>query len=254
GAEGNDKHAMIAGTPGTRDFLFYAQKWSWDNHNDWGRPGVQSAYGPAWAQVSMTPFKNYKAFTSEGGHREPLIVSGAGVKLKPGTINRSLLHVMDIAPTILELAGVKHPETYQGKPVAPIQGKSWVPMLEGKTEGPRTDKDWLGWEVFGNRAIRQGNWKLVWEHKPFGTDEWELYNLTDDLGEKHDLSAQYPDKKRQLLSLWDEYVKTNSVIIPDRDPFEGMEEKLPPRVPVTEGWPPLIYKKQFVPPKELLKE
>ncbi|MEW6368397.1 MAG: arylsulfatase [Acidobacteriota bacterium] len=250
GAEGNDVGAFIAGTPGTVDYLFYATHYSQTHINDLGRSGSHTAYGPAWAQVSMTPFRDFKSFTAEGGIRLPLIIAGAGVQQKAGTINRSLLHVMDLAPTILEIAGVTHPSTYEGHPVAPIQGRSLIQILQATADSVRGENDWLGWEVFGNRAIRQGDWKIVWGWKPFGSSDWELFNVAQDPGERQDLSQKYPDRKQQLLALWDEYVRTNNVILPSRQPFEGMEEKLPPRVPVDESWPPLKFKKQFVPPDD----
>lgn len=253
GAEGNDLAKIIAGTPGTKDFLLYARRYNQTHPNAWGRPGNTTTYGPGWAQVSATPFREHKMFLAEGGIRTPLIVGGAGVQRKAGSINHSLLHVMDVAPTVLEFAGLSHPATYNGHPVAPMQGKSWMPMLAGKTDAVRGPYDWLGWESMGFHAVRQGDWKLLWEHKPYGKEDWTLYNLAQDLGEQHDLAAQHPEKVKQLLALWDEYVKTNNVILPDRHMFEQMEKQLPTRTRVDEGFPPLIFEKPFVPPKELVK-
>ena len=84
-----------------------------------------------------------------------------------------------------------------------------------------------------------------------GTAEWELHNLREDPGEMLDVSDQHPQKKRELLALWDQYVNENGVIIPDRHLFESLEDQLPVRVPVNEGWPPMNSKKPFVPPAEL---
>ncbi len=133
-----------------------------------------------------------------------------------------------------------------------MQGKSWRSTLASQAESPRDAEDWLGWELWGNRAIRKGDWKLLWLHKPMGTADWELFNLREDLGETKNLASQYPDKVRELLALWDEYVKTNNVIIPDRHLFESLEDALPVRVPVSEGWPPMNFEKPFVPPNELV--
>ncbi len=83
-----------------------------------------------------------------------------------------------------------------------------------------------------------------------GTADWELFNLRADPGETQDLSSKYPEKKKELLALWDEYVKTNNVIMPNRHMFETLEDILPVRVPVDEGWPPLNFKQPFVPPRE----
>ncbi len=179
----------------------------------------------------------------------PLIVSGPGVR-GAGELNKqAILHVMDIVPTVLELAGVEHPSTYAGRQVAPVQGKSWVAMLAGMTQSPRTADDWLGYELFGNRAIRQGDWKISWLYRPMGTHDWQLFNLAEDPGEQYDLSAKFPEKKKVLVALWDEYVKTNGVIIGERSPFERARKGLPDPVPELDNYPPfrgleaLPYKK-----------
>jgi len=254
GAEGADLFSMIAGTPGSRDYLFAAIHWSQNNPNAWGDPGSWPAYGPMWAQVSMTPFSQYKGFLAEGGIRNALIVSGPAVKRPKGSINQGLMHVADIMPTLLELAGTSYPKTYKGKDVPPALGKSWGPVLAGESESPRTDQDVLAWEVFGNRAVRQGNWKLRWQIKPFGTGDWELFDLASDAAEVKDLAAERPDKLKEMVALWDQYARTNHVILPSRSPFETMEKQLPQRVPVQAGYPPINLKRQFVPPKDMLAE
>jgi arylsulfatase A-like enzyme len=254
GAEGTDLFAMIAGTPGTRDFLFAAIQWSQNHPNAWGDPHSYVGYGPMWAQVSMTPFSQYKGYMAEGGIRNALIVSGPIVKLAKGSINRGVLHVADIMPTLLEVAGASYPSTVNGQELPPLLGKSWVRLLAGEEESPRSTQDYLAWEVFGNRAVRQGDWKLRWQYKPYGTGEWELFNLADDVAERHDLSAQQPDKVKALLALWDDYVRANNVILPSRVVSEGLEKKLPDRYPVEAGFPPLIYKRQFIPPTNMLAD
>jgi arylsulfatase len=255
GAEGNDLHAMIAGAPGTRDFLFAAMHWSQTHPNAWGDPGSWLAYGPAWAQVSMTPFSQYKAWLAEGGIRNALIVSGPGVKRPAGSINtQGTMHVADIMPTLLEVAGTSYPKTYKGKDLPPALGKSWVPVLEGRAESPRTDQDVLAWEVFGNRAVRQGNWKLRWEWRPFGKGDWELFDLAADPAELKDLAAERPDKLKEMVALWDDYVRSNNVVLPNRSPHEALEKALPQRVPVQAGYPPLNLKRQYVPPRDMLAE
>jgi arylsulfatase len=146
---------------------------------------------------------------------------------------------MDIVPTVLELAGVQHPPTYMGREIAPVQGKSWVAMLDGRTQSPRDPGDWLGWELFNNRAIRQGDWKISWLYEPFGTYDWQLFNLANDPGEAYDLSDEFPQKKKELVALWDEYVETNGVIIGERSPFERARKALPDPVPEFDDYPPV---------------
>lgn len=252
GAEGNDLRAMVAGRPGTMGFLHGMNNFAENNHNSLGRKGTYSEYGPAWAQVSMAPFRIYKGWVAEGGIRSPLIVSGPGVKGAGKLNKKAVLHVTDIAPTILELAGIKHPSTYKGRKIKPMQGKSWVAMLNGTTQSPRSSKDWLGWELFGNRAIRQGDWKISWIYQPLGTEKWQLFNLARDPGEQNDLSNKHPKKRKQLIALWGEYVKTNGVIIGDRSPFEQARKQLPDRVPETDNYPP-VRGMEAIPYKKLLK-
>jgi arylsulfatase A-like enzyme len=252
GAEGTDLFAMIAGAPGTRDFLFAAKAWSQTHPNAWGDPGSYVGYGPMWAQVSMTPFSQYKGWMGEGGIRNALIVSGPAVKRQKGSINRGLMHVADLMPTLLDIAGATYPRTLGGRELPPLMGKSWGPVLAGQAESPRTDQDYLAWEIFGNRALRQGDWKIRWEYKPFGKAEWELFNLATDPAERKDLAAEHPDRLRAMLALWDEYARANNVVLPSRSMFETMVDQLPPRVPVEAGYPPLVLKGQFVPPKEMM--
>jgi arylsulfatase len=254
GAEGTDLFEMIAGKPGTRDYLFAAIHWSQTHPNAWGDPGSYVGYGPMWAQVSMTPFSQYKGWLAEGGIRNALIVSGPAISRPKGSINHGLMHVADLMPTLLEIAGASYPKTYKGRELAPLMGTSWGKVLAGQAESPRTEQDYLAWEVFGNRAVRQGDWKIRWEYKPFGKGDWELFNLAADPAERNDLAAERPDKVKALIALWDDYVRKNNVILPSRSMFETLDDQLPKRVPDDAGYPPLIYKKQFVPPKDMMAD
>jgi len=200
-----------------------AKKWFFENFDtrpeSWGRKGSAVDYGAAWAQVGSTPFRLYKAWTAEGGIRSPLIISGAGVK-NPGAIKPSVMHVTDFVPTFLELAGTQHPSVTDDK-LAPLIGKSLTPLMTGKTESVRTEEDWIGEELFGNRMIRQGDWKLCYILKTAGgSGEWELFNLKTDPAETTDLSKQEPGKTKTMLALWDKYVAQNGVILTNDGPFK----------------------------------
>ncbi len=221
GAAGEDLAELVTKlAPTARDW--FAR--TFDNRPDnWGRPGSCVEYGPPWAQISSVPFRLFKGVVAEGGIRAPLIVSGPGVK-HAGAINHSILHVMDIMPTFLELADVEHPATLDGNQIAPPQGKSICPLLAGRATEIRTESDWLGWELFGNRAIRQGDWKLLYLLKAAGgIGDWELFNLKDDPAEMHDLSAKHPEKREALLKLWDGYVKQNGVVVSEAGPYAQQE-------------------------------
>ena len=191
----------------------------WDNSKFeyWGKKGTFIQYGAAWAQVSAGPFRMFKGFLSEGGIRAPLIISGRGVS-GSGRISDAITHVMDIPATILNAASVTHAGSYAGKKVASLQGKSLSPILTGARTTVRGPSDWLGWELFGNRAIRQDNWKLLWLCEPYGTGSWQLYDLKADPAEMNDLASAQPKIREQLVRHWAEYAKENNVILPNSSP------------------------------------
>jgi len=201
-----------------------AKKWFFENFDtrpeNWGRKGSNVDYGAAWAQVGSTPFRFYKHWVAEGGIRTPLIIAGAGVK-NAGAIKPAVMHVTDLVPTFLELAGVKHPSETDKK-LAPLRGKSLTPILTGKTESVRTEEDWIGEELFGNCMIRQGDWKICRLLKTAGgTGEWELFNLKTDPAETTDLSKQQPERTITMIALWDQYVEQNGVILTDDGTFKA---------------------------------
>jgi arylsulfatase len=246
GAEGSDVFGMISGTPGTPNHAFAASAWPKRQPEDWGEPGSFVTAGPMWAQVSVTPFSQYKGSLAEGGIRSGLIVSGPAIKRTPGSINHGLMHVADVMPTLLAVAGARYPRTSaDGRALPPLIGKPWTAVLAGRAESPRTPRDAIAWQLFGNRAVRQGDWKARWLAKPFGKGEWELFNVTADPGETQDLAAAKPYTLRRLLTSWDDYVKTNGVVLPDRTVFDGR---------VDADFPPLMQMRQFVPPPEMMAE
>ena len=170
-----------------------------------GKPGSFIEYGPGWAQVGSTPFKLYKSFMYEGGIAVPAIAWGPGIK--GGALKREFAHVTDVAPTIFELAGARHPGTeYQGKPVLPLRGKSMVSWLKGKAPTVRSSQDAVGWELGGRKALRKGDWKIVYANKPWGKDGWELYNIAKDRTESRDLADENPQKLGEMIVAWKQYV------------------------------------------------
>jgi len=228
GPDVSDKAANLKNYPSTAAANWMAKTYTHGFQN-WGRADSFTAYGPSWAQVSCTPFFGFKYTTYEGGTRSPLIVVTPDKK-GAGKINtEALLHVKDITPTLLELAGIGRNDY---KTSIEIQGKSWAQMLTGKVISPRSDNDYLGTELYNAKSIRKGDWKIVNMYVPIGTGEWQLYNMKNDPGERFDLASEYPEKLHELIADWDEYMKVNNVILPNRTPFDGVEEKLPPRPPV----------------------
>ena len=186
---------------------------------NFGRQYSRMAAGPAWAQVSMTPFRLFKLVVAEGGIRSPLIMAGPGVE-KPSTRSGAFSHVMDIAATILEAAQTPHPGTsYKGRQVERLRGRSLFPVLSGKASVVYKDDTAVSWELFGMRAVRKGDYKLLWLVKPFGPDDWQLYNLAKDPGETVDLSGRRPELRNEMIEIWNRYSQETGVILPTKNLF-----------------------------------
>ena len=181
-----------------------------------GKPNSYTWYGPNWGRVSAAPFLHYKGFTSEGGIRVPAFVSYPG-KLPVNQVFHEVVSVKDVMPTLLELAGVTHPEEYKGRNVLPIQGKSLLTALSNEHQQFRDDNDFFGTESYGRRAIRKGDWKILLLPPPQGQGQWQLFNLISDPSEQHDIADQYPDKLQELSRLWLEYSQNNHVILPNKE-------------------------------------
>ncbi|MFC6997092.1 arylsulfatase [Rufibacter roseus] len=162
-------------------------------------PGPQTVHagiGPEWAHVANTPFRYYKARVYEGGIATPLIVHWP-LKIKSGgDITNYPGHVMDIMATCLEASGAVYPSTFAGRPITPMQGKSFLPTVAGNKQKGHSV---IFWEHFGAGALRQGDWKLV---RLDANDTWKLYNLAVDRTELQNLSERYPQKVQELSQTW----------------------------------------------------
>ena len=177
-----------------------------------GRPGSAIDMGPGWAQASMSPSRMYKAYTSEGGVRVPLLVKLPGDADNAGTMNHSFFHVRDIMPTLLDAAGVAAVAEIDGRTVAPLQGQSVLDLFAGETETAYAGADQVGTELFGMKSYVSGNWKILRMPQPVGTGEWELHDLSEDPAEMNDLSATYPDRLNEMVALWEQYKTDNGVL------------------------------------------
>lgn len=179
------------------------------------------SYGPIWAAVSATPFAGGKGDTLEGGIRAPAIVAGPGVR---HGVSAALLHVTDIFPTVLELAGVPADTT--------LPGRSWASFLAGRQESPRAPDAELNWELFYRAAARKGDMKAVFLPNriplygaitPPGSVRWELYDMARDPGETRDLATEEPETLRALHQQWLRYARDNGVVLlpEDEEPAPG---------------------------------
>jgi len=183
-----------------------------------GRPNSYVWYGPRWAQAATAPSRLYKTHTSEGGIRVVAFLTGQGFERqglgRQGQISHAFATAMDIAPTLLDLAGVAHPAPHwRGRAVEPMRGRSLVPYLSGQAEQTHTDAVATGWELFGRCAIRRGDWKALLAPPPDGPGEWQLYDLAADPGEINDLALAEPERLAGLVRDWNAYVAETGVLI-----------------------------------------
>lgn len=172
-------------------------------------PGPRTTYasiGQRWANVANTPYQYWKAESYEGGIHTPLIAFWPkGITAKKGSFSAQVGHVMDFMRTFIELTGATYPKTYKGQAIIPTTGVSLVPSFKGKASaGHKT----LFNEHFGARYARSDDWKLVSASRD---TSWHLFNLTTDKTETQDVTVRYPEKVRQLDSLWHQWANTHQV-------------------------------------------
>jgi arylsulfatase len=173
-----------------------------DGHDPSAPPGSAATHlclGPGWSSAANTPLRRHKTWVHEGGISTPLIAHWPqGIRAR-GELRRSPGHVIDLVPTILELAGSQRAGTWNNQPVPPPPGRSLVPLFA--RDGTVTH-EYLWWEHEGNRALRMGDWKVV----AAGKDApWELYNLKTDRGESHNLANKKTGRLNELVRIWNSH-------------------------------------------------
>jgi arylsulfatase A-like enzyme len=179
-------------------------------------------YGRGWANVSNTPFREYKHWVHEGGISTPLIAHWPATIKAQGELRHTPSHLIDIMATCVDVSGAKYPEAYQDQAIKPLEGVSLVPVF---LEQP-VDREAIYWEHERNCAIRQGKWKLVGKGilGPEGpnAEKWELYNIEADRSELNDLAATHPDRVNAMSDLYLTYCKRANVL-----PFQGQKPPKP---------------------------
>lgn len=195
GAEGNLPEDIMGGSQ--RDWI----RDNFDNSlENIGNKGSYVGYGPSWAAVSQTPYRGAKGFTYEGGTRAPAFITYPG--WRDGQQADTFFQVKDIAPTLLDVAGLTHPDAYDGHVVAPMDGSSMLDWLEGRAEIVHPAGQPVCTELFGRIAVWKGDDKLVYSNEPWGTGDFELFDLAKDPTEQNDLSAARPERVTALKADW----------------------------------------------------
>ncbi len=171
-----------------------------------GGPGTYMSYGSGWANACNTPWRLFKHYNHEGGIATPFIAHWpAGLK-RSGQVDPRPSYLTDVMPTCLEVAGAAYPARYRGHDILPPEGVSLVPSFRGEPARPRM----LFVEHEGNRAVRDGKWKLVaLRGKP-----WELHDIEADRGELNDLATRNPAEVARLSRAWDDWAERCNVTPP----------------------------------------
>jgi arylsulfatase len=193
-----------------------------NSYENLGNPTSWVNLGPGFAQATTAPFRLFKGFPTEGGHKvtsfayHPSLASG-------GIIDDQYLSLMDVMPTFLDIAGAEFdPTTVRGREVVPMDGRSFAAAL-GDADNPiYGPHDVIAYELHGQRYLQRGDWKILWEQQPiniYWDDEypdrwntWQLFNLANDPTEQHDLAVDEPELTAELVALWEQWADDNNVI------------------------------------------
>lgn len=197
--------------------IAFARRWLEKNfHRDvetLGEKGSWTSAGRHWGSVSNTPLSGLKFTAGEGGVRVPLIIAGSPL-IKPGVVNREFTHITDIAPTLLEIAGVSPPSEEEGRET--MSGRSLLPLFVPGFGPLHAHHEVTGYEFSGNSALYRGDFKLVRNQPPAGDNLWRLFNIKDDIAETSDLSERFPDLYRVMQQDYSQYTERAGVLpMPD---------------------------------------
>jgi arylsulfatase len=195
-------------SPGEEGRRFLSQ---FDNSiENLGQPNSHYAYGAGWGSAASGPLNQFKLTPGEGGVRSPLIVTGPGIKEQHQV--ESFAYITDIMPTMLEMANIQHPETYMGREVAPMRGRSVTGLLSDEQTAIYGPDESVGAEMAGGKWLRRGDYKAVLVPPPFGPGTWQLFNMAEDPGETNDLSSTSPEILAELKAAWQLYADEVGVV------------------------------------------
>jgi len=211
----SDNGAEGAGPADPDNFAIQRQLSTLNYRSDYNTLGLKGSYNtisPSFASAAVSPLAYYKFYAGEGGMRVPLIVAGNALPRR-GVLSDAFSFVTDITPTILSFAGIEPPQgRYGGKPIEPMVGRNLMPVLQGGAERVYSEDDAVGYELAGNAALFQGDYKIVFNRGPLGDDRWHLFNIKADPGETRDLSSERPERLQRMLAAYEQYVIDNHVL------------------------------------------
>ena len=211
-----------------------------------GGADTYHGYGKAWANVSNTPFREYKHWVHEGGISTPLVAhwpKGISAKLR-GKFEHQPAHLIDLMATCVDLAKADYPKEVKGQKIVPMQGVSLKPTFSGKAI---KREDPIYWEHEGNRAIRIGKWKLVAKGS---NGAWQLYDLKEDRSELNDLSEKHPQRAKEMADQWEAWaIEAKAKPWPWNRKKSSFSKKkvfnLEPDANLPSGVAPMVAKKAF---------
>jgi len=178
-----------------------------------GGPKSFTSYRTPWANLSDTPFQMFKHYTDEGGIATPLIAWAPKYIARKNVLEHTPAHVMDLHPTLLRLAGASYPDRFKGHSIHRLAGEDFWPLVQGRKQ--RSTRQFY-WEHAGNRALRDGDWKIVSRFK----EPWALYNMASDRTEVNDLAAQEPERLHRMAAQWQQWADRTGVL-----PWEAIRSK-----------------------------
>jgi hypothetical protein len=216
---------------------------------DFGTPRAYNHYAVGWAHALDTPYQWTKQVASHwGGTRNGLVVHWPRAIASRGEIRSQFHHVIDVAPTILEVAGIPQPTAVHGIPQQPIEGVSMAYSFDDADAAERRETQYF--EVFCNRGVYHQGWTAVTRHSTpwvieplssFDEDVWELYDTSTDWSQAHDLAAEMPEKLAELQQLWLEEAKKHNVLPLDDRRVERLNSDLAGRPTLIKGTSQLLF-------------
>ncbi len=184
-----------------------------DAYDSMGKESSFISYGPQWAEAGTSPFRYFKAQMTEGGLIAPLIISGPGVNWEGDTFH-GMLSLLDLAPSIYEIAGAEYPKEFNGRKIYPLRGQSLAPLLLRETETSWDEERIFAMEHAGLTMLRKGDWKLINNQLPWDSSNFQLYDMGSDIGELNDLKNKNPEKFSELMKEWRMFIDEVGAVLP----------------------------------------